>query len=230
MSSFLREQKSFIKRNSVLKLISIHIPKTAGRSFYQILSWAYNEKIGIPHNKDMYVVNGRFDESLADMDNVEVLHGHYRFKHIEHIYLKYNAKIVVWLRDPVDRVISNYYYNVNMNLLKPWKKRSELRKEMTLMEFASKPGQQNTMTQFLSGIVPENIFFIGITERFDLDVKKLGELLGWSGDIPQVMENKGTNYYENTEVPTKYDNITDNMRSKIRDLNMDDINLYEKMF
>ncbi len=213
----------------MLKLISIHIPKTAGRSFYQILKWAYGDSIGQPHNRGKHVINERFDESLINFDTTEVIHGHYYYRHIAHIHAENNPKVIVWLRSPVDRVISNYYYNINMNLQKPWKKYAKERKELTLLEFANRPGRQNTMSNFLSGIDPSELFFVGITERFDSDVKRLGQMLGWETPIPEIFENKGTDYYSNIDVPTKFEDISGDMRSVIKDLNAKDVELYEKM-
>lgn len=213
----------------MLKIISLHIPKTAGRSFYQILKWAYKEKIDLPHNRGKYVQEGTFNEKEIDFDQFEILHGHLFYRHIEHLHKKYNSKIVTWLRDPVDRVISNYYYNISMNLEKSWKRQAEQRKEMSLLEFAKRPQRRNVMSKTIEGIKAEDIFFIGITERFNDDIIKLGKLLEWPEDIPQITENKGTRYYNNPEIPTEYKQITDDMRMNIRELNFDDVNLYEKI-
>ena len=223
----MKKQKYYIKRNSVLKIISIHIPKTAGRSFYQVLKWAYGDKIDLPHNRDKYVIDGRFDESSIDFNKTEVLHGHFHFRHIEHLYQKYNPKIIVWLRNPVDRVISNYYYNISINLQKPWKKNADTRKNLTLIKFASRLQHQNAITKFIEEIKTEDIYFIGITERFDTDIKRLGKMLNWSNPIPKITENIGTDYYSNSKVPTQLKDINDKMRKQIRELNLDDVNLYE---
>ena len=71
------------------------------------------------------------------------------------------------------------------------------------------------------------IYFIGITERFNTDINKLGEMLGWPNIIPEITENTGTKYYNNPDVPTQLKDITAKMRRQIRDLNIDDFNLYE---
>lgn len=213
----------------MLEIISIHIPKTAGRSFYQVLKWAYGDQIDLPKNRDRFVVNGRFDEQSMDFSKTTVLHGHFQYRHIAHLHNKYDPKLIVWLRNPVDRVISNYFYNLNMNLEKPWKQMAAVRKELSLMEFASRPRQQNAMSDFLSGIPVEAFFFIGITERFDADINILGSMLEWPTPIPQSNENVGTNYYNNPKVPTQLADITESMRRQIRDFNREDVLLYEKI-
>ncbi len=213
----------------MLKIISIHIPKTAGRSFYQVLKWAYKGKIDYPHNRGKYLKDDKFDDSLIDLNREEVIHGHFCFRHVKHLYQRYNPKVIVWLRNPVDRVISNYYYNISTNLQKPWKERAQIRKELTLDEFITRPNRQNTMSNFLSGINPDDIFFIGITEQFDTDLIRLGKMLNWPKPIPEFARNIGTDSYKNTNILTQYGDITDKMRRQIRDLNLDDVELYEKI-
>lgn len=227
MLLYMKKQKYYIKRIFVLKIISIHIPKTAGRSFYQILKWAYENKIGLPQNKDKFVVDGSFIEDSFDFNKTEVLHDHFYFKNVFNLYQKYNPKIIVWLRNPVDRVISNYYYNVSMNLQKPWKKNANKRKDLSLIEYASKSNNQNSMLKFLDGINLDNIFFIGITERFNEDANKLGKMLHWQEPIPEFFINKGTDYYKNPKIPIQLSSISDKIRRQIRDMNLDDVYLYE---
>lgn len=210
-----------------IKIISIHIPKTAGRSFYQVLKWFYGEKVDIPRNKDKHIKGGIFDPATI-APGMEVLHGHFAYNHIRHLHEQYGAKIITWLRDPVDRIISNYYYNIKMNQIKPWKSRSGIRTKMTLSDFARRPNQKNLMSRILEGISPGEIFFAGIVEQYEEHLRLLGKKLNWPHPIPEFHINQGSDNYNNTEAPTLYGNISSSMKEEIRQINREDLILYEK--
>lgn len=210
-----------------LKIISIHIPKTAGRSFYQVLKWVYNEKADIPRNRDKHVKDGIFYMEKIPPET-EILHGHFSYSHIKHLHKKYNPAIITWLRDPVARIISNYYYNVKMNQLKPWKSKSEIRTSLSLPEFARKPNQVNRMSKILDGIAPESLFFVGLVEYYQDHLEILAKKLDWPLPLPEFHINKGNENYSNPYAPTPHNEITESMKEEIRQINQKDLNLYEK--
>lgn len=91
-------------------LIFLHIPKTAGSTLHKIIGRQYKPK-------SIFSINGeRAQESIAEFKNlsesqrseIQVLKGHMRFG--LHEYLPQSSSYITVLRDPVDRVISHYYY------------------------------------------------------------------------------------------------------------------------
>src|SRR5690606_33266366 len=96
-----------------LELLSLHIPKTAGTSFRNILKSVYGEDavVRLDINKNLLTrLNEELYESPA-IPNARVLHGHYFYKNIhKRVEIPEEVKIITWLRDPVKRVISNFYY------------------------------------------------------------------------------------------------------------------------
>lgn len=227
MFSYTNWPKVSGRKDTVIKIISIHIPKTAGRSFYQALKWAYGDLADIPRNRDKHVKDGRFDTSLL-APGTEVLHGHFMYREIQHIHEEYDSKVIVWLRDPVARVISNYFYNIRMNQNKPWKSRSDIRTRLTLMDFARKPGQMNIMSRILEGVEVENLFFTGLVEHYTDHLEILAQKLGWPETAPQYHINPGTDNYANPDSPTQFTEITNEMKEEIREINLKDCKLYEK--
>ena len=89
-----------------VELISHHIPKTAGTSFYKTLSEAYGEKkvMGV-YDLDMCVSLIR-EEPIWVPSQKKVLHGHFPARPFQ---LKQfpNAKHITWIRDPIERAWSN---------------------------------------------------------------------------------------------------------------------------
>lgn len=91
-------------------LIFLHLPKTAGSTLHRIIEREYKSKL-------IYSIdNFRTQESVAEFKSlpeaqrreIKVLKGHMRFG--LHEYLPQPSSYITVLREPVDRVISHYYY------------------------------------------------------------------------------------------------------------------------
>lgn len=151
-------------------------------------------------------------------ENHEVIHGHFTYREIEAIHLKSQAPVICWLRHPVDRVISNYHFFME-GLRNP--ARNPLQYELNkhrisedLFRYAQRAENRNRMGKFLSGISFESLFFVGVMERFEQDVGKLGEMLDWPPiNIPKM--NQGLAVETDREI-----------RKKILALNQEDYSLY----
>ncbi len=209
-----------------LELISLHIPKTAGTSFRKILEKQYGHAL-----TRLDIRNGKLlvDEKLfwgsALPAQSKVIHGHFMYPALRQ-YLaegKEKPKMITWLRDPIDRVISNYYYlagrmaeelneeEKGLNIL--------MKMQKSLLEYAESDFARNRMSKFLEGTEPEDFFFIGLTEEFESDVKKLAGLLGWKiQELPHL--NKSRDYRQG---------IGSEILERIAALNEKDMLLYEKV-
>lgn len=86
------------------KIFFCHIPKTAGTSFVQSLSTIFDEK---------HISQSRLLTDIAilkeDYQNLRLISGHFGIDDIGRDLLA-NHKKVTFLRDPVSRVISLYYF------------------------------------------------------------------------------------------------------------------------
>ena len=164
-----------------VELVSIHVPKTAGTSFKEVLRdnyrkeqilFAYDE-LALPYweGMDMYLDSP-----------TRIIHGHIpATKAMKLVYS--NAKFIAWVRNPVDRVISYYHF---------WKKSEPhgnvihdafLASNMGLLEFAQQPYLKHEMSSYFGDLQLEDFFFIGLTEQFEQDLQLLSGKLGWEVDI-----------------------------------------------
>src|SRR5438552_2491662 len=88
-------------------LIFLHIPRTAGTTFVRILERQY----GAGAVLDLYdsTVGDRVAAlTSGDMEHLRVVAGHFSFG--AHRHLPGSCRYVTFLRDPVERVVSHYYF------------------------------------------------------------------------------------------------------------------------
>ncbi len=174
----------------MLELISIHIPKTAGTSFERTLKDVYGETAVLrinhklrPRGKEKYYSL----EQKAIPQHIKVIHGHFNYIKLK-TFIKWpeNIPVITWLRDPVERSISNFNYRkrvLNEDLEKAnggdktYPKHHAIQKNV--LEFLSKKGQKNRMARYLNGVNLEQLFFVGIVEHYTEDLAHLAKLLHW---------------------------------------------------
>lgn len=211
-----------------IELISIHVPKTAGTSFYKTLQEVYGRGVTIPFRRGNLRRTierfGSLEQSLTG--EKKVVHGHLYFDEIARLREGHDAKVIAWVRNPVDRVISNYRF-FKAGLLAPYRnlKNYELnkhRKDESLETYARMDENRNVMTKFLSGIKLEDLYFVGVQEHYAEDLEQLGKRLGWP-----AVEVVHLNKYELKEQDLKQDKTE--IRRLVAELNQDDIALYEKV-
>ncbi len=182
-------------------LIFLHIPKTAGSTFHTILNKKYRDR-------DVQNVFGARYKAPAIADfiampmekktHIKMLKGHMPFG--LHEYMPGASTYIAFLRDPVDRVISLYYY-ILKNKHNPMHEAVAVN-GMSLDEFVSSGvaiGANNGHCRFINGDledydfdkcdetlyenvirhIDEHFLWLGITERFDESMLVLTHLLGW---------------------------------------------------
>ncbi|MFC3886616.1 sulfotransferase family 2 domain-containing protein [Bacillus songklensis] len=168
--------------------IFVHIPKTAGSTLRSILKKQYDSNEICFGNKEEMILKLN-DLSEEELEQIKCINGHILFGIHEHLsnrpYVYYTM-----LRDPVEHVISEYYYI----LREPHNMAHDKVKNMSFEEFITadefKGRTSNRQTCFISGgrkkdlsIAKENLsnYFsvVGITEMFDESVFLIGQELGW---------------------------------------------------
>ena len=106
-----------------------------------------------------------------------------------------NAKLIMWLRDPVERIASYYDFWLATEPHGNPNHDEFLRRDMTLAAFAAwDPIRTEFADQYVAGLEPDDFFFIGITERYEADLARLADLLGWStaGTVAQTNVTPGS--------------------------------------
>ena len=115
------------------------------------------------------------------------------------------ASLVTFLRDPVDRVVSAYRHYVEHQDFKG-----------SLSDFYRDPAHINLQSRMLWGIDIRAIGFIGLTEQAPDMIAALSRHLGV--ELKSCKDNVSSRFGRPT--------ITDAIRSEIRELNDEDVQLY----
>ena len=203
-----------------LELISVHIPKCGGTTFSNILRRIYGDKY--------YRVTDI--SQLNDIDtNIRCMHGHYHFNP-KWLKIYPNAKVCVWIRNPVDRLISYYYFWANFKFpfgTSPNKHHLELlEKRYGLIEFAKKSWMKNKMFDFIENISLQDIDFIGDISNYDSDLRRLSKIMDWNDSLIQEYQVLNANEYNQPIFGEKL-NITKEDKEELACILDQDIRRYE---
>jgi hypothetical protein len=202
-------------------LLSIHIPKTAGLAFREILYRQYTP------NRVLAINQGalrRQNQTLTDhyRKRHQVIHGHLPYPYLKDLHGPETA-VITWFREPVSRVISNYYYNITHEF--PKRKQENPDQQMiSLEEFIERPKRQNVMSRFLEGIELEELDFFGFQEGFVDGLEQLAAQMGWT----LTEEDRARRVNDNRKVKSKYPTPDQSVIDRIKELNTADIALYEE--
>ena len=216
---------------SGIEIISIHIPKTGGRSFHEILKQVYGQSLDQRFEKHHFFPDKDKDDTVIVKlpDGIKGIHGHLNIKQVKHIIDKDNPKVITWVRNPVDRVISNYYYFMKRIREGDTPERQQDKISYSLLEYAAQPKRRNRISMILEGIDLKDFFFIGVMEQFDHDIQILSNLMGWPQDMGVPHINDSSSFKHNNDCTTQYDDIDEAMRMTLANLNDADMLLYAEI-
>lgn len=222
-------------------LIFLHIPKAGGNTLKSVLNRQYNENERLriytyPHfPRDKGIVSLK-KLSVEEKSKLKLIYGHFAFG--IHKYLPIESKYITFLRDPIDRVISHFYYvkkcdikehlaNMEGDTLEEYLEKGlqyELNNGMTRLLCSEEKIQKDSIiTREDLEIAKKNIeryfSFVGILEEFHKGLMTLSTLFGWRNDLLYKRKNV-------TEHPNK-DEIPKHVINKIIKMNDLDIELYK---
>lgn len=193
----------------IVPAVFLHIQKTAGTSLVHLAARHYGTENIITHGD--YV--GRPPESLVDIPFVS---GHFGYAYAKSL-IKDRVSFT-FLREPVERVLSLYYFyrSQDPNLFPMYR----IAHESTLSEFLERGlndpyvrsriwnnqtwqlahgygapdmrGQSDFTPQAQIELAIEHVqefSFVGLMEEYNDGVRAVTDLLGWSPDATQVCEN-----------------------------------------
>jgi hypothetical protein len=184
-------------------VLSVHIPKTAGTSFYQSLISVlgeeavlrvYNLRIGRIDVQELIQESEEFDRSVEDgpPTGVRCIHGHYiplRYKRLQ----ENGWYLMTWLRDPLARLVSNYNHIRRSastgNYVPGTIGYAVLSENMDFRTYALHPFSRNYYQRFFGPSMPYD--FVGIVERNKEDMQYLSKSL-FERDLPEYFFNRST--------------------------------------
>lgn len=211
----------------MIELLSIHIPKTGGTSFYQVLQQAYGPAVTPSLKRRDYEALIAQHGSLLKAFGPEIraVHGHLYYRELEALHQESGARLICWLRHPVERLLSNYRFFIHRlqhpELNPRVYAQNQHRREESLLEYASLEENRNRMSKFLEGILLENLFFVGLLENFEADLQRLAGLMGWPS--PPTLP------HHNRAELTDYPALDAGLYAQIASLNGEDMELYGKV-
>lgn len=183
------------------KIIFVHIPKTAGSSFAYFLRKAYGKKVVIRDIEKFW--RGTKTDS-KEYESYDVIYGH--FHSSKYMYL--NGLMITFLRDPVERVISQFYYS---------NKPEGVSEDISLTDYAALPVCQNMMVKQLESL--DFFDFIGFQEEFNKSLSRCEEFLG-----VQFLKRRDIRSRDNR---MRKGGVTNKVKEYIRKMNKEDDKMYK---
>lgn len=217
----------------VNRLIFQHIPKVAGTSLASLFVDQFDRSHVFICGSEDGVLNDFLDLKQNARNRFELLIGHVDYG--IHNYFDDDSLYITFLRDPIDRVISHYYF-IKYNKLHRFHKEANRIDICEFIKSGIRPRMNNCMTRMISGISPEynccheemidraleniesHYIFFGFLSRLKESVALLIKKMGWDDvNIPHlnVTSNK----------PSKVD-FTDKTLEIIMKYNQLDMKLY----
>jgi Galactose-3-O-sulfotransferase len=166
-------------------VIFLHLPKTAGTTVNRLIEWEYRLS-------EMYSVDPvLFEWSAAHLrklpperlKKIRMFKGHMTFG--LHEVLPQPATYITVLRDPVDRVISAYYF-MRSYKLHPlyWKLRHE---KWTLEDFVRNSQRDNVQSKIVAGAIYEEPCTREIVERAKYNLRHHFSVVGLSARLEESL-------------------------------------------
>ena len=216
--------------------IFIHIPKTAGSSFsselsdlrrpYRNIHVDYEDK-ATPHDLKL---DRAVDQFIQDSRNTQfrACSGHITMRHVLKIQENFpQSRVVSILRNPVDRVISDFRY-ARTPAHPPYKE--FIKQYPTIDAYVDSPASQNKMFKFLApdpdirmaelfAFLDKSVSFIGLAEMYPMSFNIVMRLFGLN-KLPSTHKRK-------TE-PTKHNQVvrTPELLKRIKEANARDLAMF----
>jgi hypothetical protein len=210
-------------------IVSVHIPKTGGTTFLDILKSMADEILYLDYGKGIPPTNvfrkGELSsedfESFPDLESYpgrSVIHGHFRFGKYANQFPR--AVYITWLRDPVERLASHYYYWQRTPFMEDELCNQVISEKMTLEDFAQLDIARNVQHRFLSPGGVEAFDFIGITEEYERSLELFRRLVAPNLTITAKAQNT------NPDRQKGYYQLSPQVRQRILALNELDSSTY----
>ena len=217
-------------------LIFVHIPKTAGTTFKNLLGNAgikYNEVIDIMSDSFNVKYNNRSglpgSVSVNPSSSIKIITGHFSAARILSI-LPPNSngiELISWVRNPIQRMISNYHFYLKSGTY--FGERSLTSRKYEIIDiktYCTHVDKNNTLNQFID--IPIDKFkFIGISEHFEKELIRFKDVIGLDLNPKQTQI---VNCNINPEKKNAYEDyiVDKDLEKEFIKHNLEDYELYNK--
>jgi len=209
-------------------LLSMHIPKTAGTSLRMALREKFADEVLFCYRSNIFAkgvvihFSGRLlEEKLDDkrrkklvdycqQNQIKCIHGHFTMSSLDEIFQ--DATYIMFLREPVDRLVSAYnHLKANM---------PAYGRQMTFEQFIEMDRTKNIYQQLGVGKLLDEKHFIGLTEQYDKSLELLARKLPVIGHLSTQQANVAQ------QKVFKRSNVTPELLTRIQETNQPDIDIY----
>ncbi|MBA3961142.1 MAG: sulfotransferase family 2 domain-containing protein [Chthoniobacterales bacterium] len=175
-------------------VIFLHVPKTAGTTLNRLIEWEYPVLQMYSVDPVLFKWSSKHLHGLSKkrLEGIRMFKGHMLFG--LHIILPQSATYITVLREPVDRVLSAYYF-MRSYKLHPlyWKFRRE---NWTLEDFVHRSPRTNVQCKIIAGAeyeapctaeicatamsnIDRHFSVVGLSERFEESLALMKLRYGW---------------------------------------------------
>lgn len=225
-----------IHQNYFFVIISLHTPKTAGLSFKKVLKDHFEDHL-IEEYIDLPLLHSTQQRQRAAIKS-KILFNLYRrynferkgYKCIHGHFLPYKftgpaakgIKYVTWLRDPIERMCSHYYYwlRTYKEDRSPRLQTRIVKEKWSLEDFCLSVEFRNVYDQYLWRFPLEKFNFIGITEYFEEDLRYFAR------EFLNLAEPKIPFENANSERQGRKYDLEAGLIDRIRDFHQKDFEIY----
>jgi hypothetical protein len=203
----------------MVELISVHVPKTAGTAFRHILLEVYGSQ-GVLED---YPPDRIYQPDELIDQQIKVIHGHFLSNKYDEYFPQ--AKKIIWLRHPIFRLISEYFFAKTIQDRNNVIHVQLLDHNLDVLEFAEIPQMRNFLSQKIADSNLNKFDFIGIQEFYLEDLEELKQMMGWQNFQPTIKNSNRYPDYHKCLQEILADQVLMNRLAK---LNRDDLKLYQE--
>ncbi len=189
----------------MVEIISVHLPKTAGSTFRQVLVQVYgSEQVFCDYFLDGFTerVESKSVNHALELISPQhrVIHGHFPVSKYKEYFP--DAKWIIWLRNPVLKLISYYFFEKGIAATDNSPLVRHIQEtQMNILEFAELTAIKYwSAPSIISEMKLSDFYFVGIQDFFKEDMEDLKRKLGWPEiEVPVFNENPYPEYQKHLQ-------------------------------